>query len=325
MKRFLQNLFAQKPLTNDSAARRGLVKPGVEQLDERVLMAGSIYEPAPEFYSGALHKDIFVQGTNQADEIEVYYDNNTGQVTAGIWDGSAYISKSWSVSELNLYKVRFMINGFSSNDTINQYTWYDTVATGGYGDDTINGGYGNDVLDGEWGHDTINGGGGSDTLRGGTAPYDYGNDTLIGGDGGDTLDGGAGTDTLIGGSGYDVLSGGSGTDYLYGGEDTDIMNGGDGSDYLFGEGGMDYLYGDAYNSWEYGHDYLDGGYDGYTDYLYGGAGGDTFNQHMSWRYDWYWGYWYQSTEDVITDYGTTHTNSSHYSKPWSWYYTDSIV
>jgi Ca2+-binding RTX toxin-like protein len=319
--RFLKNFLDTKTTASDSGAEPNSARLNLEQLGERILMAGSVYET---FDADRSHMNIYVQGTNQNDELVVWYNDANGRIEAAVNDGTGWTSRSWHVSELQPHQVKFFLNGFGGNDKINQFTWYGTEATGGYGNDTIRGGSGDDVLNGEWDNDSIEGGDGFNTIRGG---YSYDNDTLIGGSGTDYIYGGPGTDRLEGRGGNDALHGEGDTDHLFGGEGTDVLAGGDGSDYLYGEGGQDFLYGDGYNSWEYGHDHLDGGHDYITDYLYGGGGGDTFVQHMSWRPVYYGGYPYlrQVDEDSITDFGTTHTHSSHYSKPFNWYFIDSVI
>ena len=98
--------------------------------------------------------------------------------------------------------------------------------------------------------------------------------TANGGAGHDWLEGGDGNDRLIGGNGYydDVLIGYAGDDILYGGY---------GNDDLYGDDGYDKLYGEA------GDDYLDGGEDGYADYLSGGSGYDAFVAEW-YVYNGYW-------------------------------------
>lgn len=78
--------------------------------------------------------------------------------------------------------------------------------------------------------------------------------------------------TAYGDGGIDYLYGGSAGDSLYGGSETDYLYGGEGTDCLYGNAGADYLYGQG------GDDTLNGGDDGFADYLNGGAGRDKFQQ-----------------------------------------------
>jgi Ca2+-binding RTX toxin-like protein len=98
---------------------------------------------------------------------------------------------------------------------------------------------------------------------------------------------------LDGGDGNDLMYGNFGTDYMYGGNNTDYMYGSYGSDYLAGQGGYDILYG------EDGNDTLDGGDDGYSDYMSGGTGNDSF------QIEYYFanGYYYNRDYPVDFAYG----------------------
>ena len=92
--------------------------------------------------------------------------------------------------------------------------------------------------------------------------------------------GGGGSDTLIGGSGKDLLDGDGRCQIISDvspqeaprcmNPGDDVLHGRGGNDELYGGEGHDQLFGEA------GNDYLDGGSDGVSDYLWGGAGADQF-------------------------------------------------
>jgi Ca2+-binding RTX toxin-like protein len=146
---------------------------------------------------------------------------------------------------------------FSGYDGHDSYrSWLQVIpnsADGGDGDDTLIGGTSRDILFGGPGHDHLNGWTNQDVLYG-----EGGNDYLVGDEGNDYLYGGDLNDTLVGGAG---------DDRLYGGYHDDALYGGTGCDQLYGENG---------------DDYLDGGADLVGDYLYGGAGADTFKSETVW-------------------------------------------
>jgi Ca2+-binding RTX toxin-like protein len=165
------------------------------------------------------------------------------------------------------------IDGFYGNDLIRGGGGNDNLF-GGQGNDTIYGDAGADFIYGGVDHDRLYGGDDNDVMRG-----EDGNDNLYGGRGNDSLDGGNGSDRLEGDAGYDSLRGGHGNDLLKGGDDNDVLEGQQGDDYLYGQGGADVLYGDDPFGRYSGKDYLDGGYEGAVDYLFGGYGADTFVRH----------------------------------------------
>lgn len=81
---------------------------------------------------------------------------------------------------------------------------------------------------------------------------------------------GRGTAVFYGDSGNDNLAGGNSEDKLFGGQGNDTLRGGAGNDTLVGDAGIDSLYGET------GNDYLNGGFDGSADVLWGGTGADQF-------------------------------------------------
>lgn len=122
----------------------------------------------------------------------------------------------------------------------------------------------------------FNGGNGNDTFRNDTncpcsAYGENGNDSLWGGGSNDTLLGGWGDDELAGRAGDDGLQGDGGFDRLYGGF-------------------FDGLYVGWGGTWggrpgeNDGADFLDGGYDGIRDFMFGGTGADTFVQHYDYHF-----------------------------------------
>jgi Ca2+-binding RTX toxin-like protein len=147
------------------------------------------------------------------------------------------------------------------------------------------------------------GGSGDDVIYGSTAELNHEGIIFIGGAGNDSLYGGNGDDHLIGGTGADMLSGGAGTDFLvidgsdswtsiYGGtssgdRDTVTVDGStgfyfgnlyqQGVESFFGGGGDDIVYASVTGSGyaqQKATNTLDGGAG--NDYLYGGAGKDTY-------------------------------------------------
>jgi hypothetical protein len=306
MRRLLKTLFGAKtsPTTPARRAGAGRPRPHLEPLGDRCLMAAGI--TSTFIYDASIGQQrlaITLTGTEATDSMAVVYNQYTGQVDAAVDWGSGRVSQSFDVGYLNMYRAKFFLYGLGNWDGMHQSTWFDTQAFGGEGDDHIYGGPGNDTLQGDGGNDYIVGGEGYNTLRGDNV-YVIGHDTLIGGSSSDNLSGGYGNDSLEGGGGADSLYGEQGNDTLRGGEGGDVLTGGPDSDSLYGDGGTDYLYGDNYNSWDVGFDYLDGGHDWATDYLYGGRGLDVFVQHLTPYYRsngtvWYLAYYQQ--EDVLTD------------------------
>ena len=169
------------------------------------------------------------------------------------------------------------INGGAGDDYI-QADSGDDYVRGGSGDDTMYGHYGDDVMHGDEGDDYMNG-------------Y-RGNDRMYGDDGRDFMDGHSGHDRMYGGKERDVLYGGYDNDFMRGGDGTDYIYGGWGNDRIFGDDGWDALWG------EQGDDYLNGGKDGYFDYLVGGYGADEFERHASFVW---WGIEFGGEKDDYRD------------------------
>ena len=210
--------------------------------------------------------------------------------------------------------------GHAGADTFNNMSTLPSYADGGAGNDVLmgskahdelHGGAGDDKLTGRQGDDILDGGAGTDTLiesgdvdfalrntsleglgydtlssiekadlTGGVhankmdAEFFSGSVTMHGGGGDDIMFGGAGKNYLYGEAGNDLLMGQNDVDHLYGGDGDDILVGNGGDDWLVGDKGSDTLWGGD------GDDYLDGGYDRVVDHLHGGAGADTFQQHV---------------------------------------------
>lgn len=197
-----------------------------------------------------------------------------------------------SVSRADGSKVKTATD-YNTNGTLKQSVVATVSSDGNEVKLYFNGGAGNDTFTGGAGDDTLSGGGGSDTLKG-----DKGNDVLIGGAGADSLDGGLGYNTasyenatsgvtvsisspssntgdasgdtyaniqdVIGSNFNDILRpwsnpartvynptggsawGGAGDDILYGTTaNNNSLYGGDGNDVIQGNSGRDYLYGGA--------------------------------------------------------------------------------
>lgn len=144
--------------------------------------------------------------------------------------------------------MQIIFNGNAGNDIFQNNSGIKSIAHGGDGNDRLYGGYSRDYLYGDAGNDMLF----AMSSTGHSGYY------------------GAGGDYLYGGDGDDSLYGSDQTDYLYGGIGSDVLVGAGGDDFLYGQAGKDYLYGQA------GNDTLDGGDDGYADYLNGGLGADKF-------------------------------------------------
>ena len=174
----------------------------------------------------------------------------------------------------------------------------------------LTGGDGADVMNAKnfTGKVTLHGGGGNDHLHGGIGANflygDGGDDDIRGTEGIDNLYGGAGNDYLAGEGGDDLLNGDDGDDEIRAGEGADLIYGGAGADELYGNAGNDDIYAGKGKDYLYGgdgDDYLDGGYDRKVDHLYGGAGVDTFLQHvwadMDSYFVWEWDYYKDKVHD----------------------------
>jgi Ca2+-binding RTX toxin-like protein len=177
------------------------------------------------------------------------------------------------------------------------YDDYDDPLPGTTNNDTIDGLGGDDQIWGNLGNDEMYGGTGDDIIMPGTpnnnTTANWGYDTAYGEEGNDTLDF---AKTL-----NDVeLHGGPGNDYVIGGNGDDTLKGGTGSDHVYGNNGDDKIYG-ALDSSNTGWD------QGYTNYLFGGAGNDTVygGTDEDWIFggddnDWLYG---KSGDDVIFGQG----------------------
>lgn len=121
---------------------------------------------------------LLVEGTNQADTIDIVPGNRWNQVRAIV---NGVTSPSFRPN------TRIVVYGYSGNDTITVSRRVDVPAwlIGGFGNDRLRAGNGPSLLMGS-----------------------EGNDTLIGGDDRDVLFGGAGEDVLRGSYSADVLVGG---------------------------------------------------------------------------------------------------------------------
>ncbi len=187
------------------------------------------------------------------------------------------------------------IDGGEGNDLLNGDGNADADEFGG--GDVIAGGNGNDIVVGGGGADTIHGGAGQDELFGDASytPGEFmGDDVIDGGDGDDTITGHGGGDTLLGGAGHDIMMGDGSNVTPVSVQGDDVMDGGDGNDLMVGDGGNDQLYGGAGDdqlSGGEGNDLLVGGdgadqiqgdagndvlVGGSEDFLFGGAGDDTY-------------------------------------------------
>jgi uncharacterized protein YkwD len=147
---------------------------GVEQLEDRNLMAGSVLS------AGVLT----VEGSPAADRVSIDYVGSQVRVSAG--------GGFTEVRGFNRAAVRQVVfAGLGGNDYFINRTSIPCVALGGGGNDTLIGGNAADVLNGGAGNDGLYGLGG--------------NDRLVGGGGRNLLSGGAGFDTFVSTSGLDTI------------------------------------------------------------------------------------------------------------------------
>jgi Ca2+-binding RTX toxin-like protein len=259
------------------------VAAGVEALEGRALMAGSIW-----YYvdSGA----VAIYGTSGEDRALVTPSSTAGWIDIRLERLDMSVAPSAvSYPAASLSKVTFY--GYEGNDWFQNDTAVPTVAHGGADNDVLFGGGGADRLYGDAGHDFIGGNDGNDTIGGNDGNDDLfgggGNDRVYGDAGADYFEGGDGNDLLWGGTEDDTITAGAGRDSLVGEQGNDLLRGGTGNDHLYGGIGNDSLYGewgeDALMG-EDGDDHLDGGYESFApgasvDTLNGGNGQDTLVQH----------------------------------------------
>ncbi len=228
----------------------------MENLEDRRLMAGSI-----DLAGGTLSID----GTDYNDTVIVTQSGNDLNVRFYTYNSDTQAYETTSHAPINANSVSTIrFEGYGGNDYFYNRTGITSIVQGHSGNDTLVGGTG---------FDYINGGSGNDQMWG-----DY--DRNVGS--GDSLFGEGGDDVIYGRAGDDIIHGDnpfvfSGNDRIFGGEGNDTMHGNAGNDSLYGENGVDKLFGDA------GNDRLDGGDDGVSDQMTGGAGADTFVTHGGWH------------------------------------------
>lgn len=241
-------------------------------------------------------------GTRAADRL--YYNTIDGSEYFRVLkndDGTIYVNAFGYNSEDYSGITTIVADAGEGNDYIDvdETITADVEFTGGEGDDTLYGAAGDDIIDGGSGADVLYGrdgdeywiddddnvqpglvgGTGNDLIDGGAGFDDInagdGDDTVYGGDGADEIVGGAGYDTIYGGQGPTYNTTNDGNDYIYGGDDDDYILGeegddtietGQGSDVAYGGDGIDVIWGD---------DLWGDTPNPETDYLYGGAGGDS--------------------------------------------------
>jgi hypothetical protein len=122
---------------------------------------------------------LVVDGTQNADSIQIVPGNGCGQVKAIV---NGVSSPSFQPTS------RIVVFGYGGDDTI-------TVSPSVRNTTWLVGGSGNDLLKAGGGPSLLMGGDGNDTLQGG-----YSRDVLIGGNGADSLSSGYASDILVGGS-----------------------------------------------------------------------------------------------------------------------------
>jgi Ca2+-binding RTX toxin-like protein len=264
----LTGWFSRKPATSRRPERRRQPAPLLESLEERTLMAASVFSA-----SGIL----FIVGTDSADVALVTSAGARVQVRVQT-EGTQPVQTTFDRSQLNL--VAFY--GLAGNDVLMNQTNLPTYARGGagidllvaglgdarlYGEeggDLLVGGPGNDHIEASNGNDIVMAGEGNDSVTAGT-----GDDIVFGDGGDDTIAAEDGNDVVLGGQGSNVIDGGADDDFLVGGPVVDKIIGGVGDDVILGLAGMDWLYGEG------GNDQILGG-DG-IDVLFGGDGNDTMD------------------------------------------------
>jgi Ca2+-binding RTX toxin-like protein len=250
-----------------ASAERLRVRPQLEALESRLV---------PTFSQVVAYQgDIYIYGSEQGDYavVEDYGIWTKVTVNDDIYSGGlrqVYFHNATEVFSGHIYYY-----GYGGDDFFQNASGLVATAYGYDGNDTLIGGWNTDYLYGLNGTDNLYGNAGNDVLDGG---WDYA------------------TNYLYGGAGNDRLDGAFGADYMYGEDGNDVLHGWDGSDVLHGGTGTDWLYGDEGNDW------LHGGDDGVVDYLRGGSGSDWFQQDWGWRYDSYYGFYYQTNLDSASDF-----------------------
>jgi Ca2+-binding RTX toxin-like protein len=252
-------------------------------LEQRALLAQITFD--------ATDSQVYIAGTADADQVQIWRDNDNLQVQ--LQNLAGVENQAFALS--SVASIKFL--GGDGDDSFFNSSSITSLAYGGTGNDTLSGGSGNDRFFGNIGDDNLYGNGGDDELRGeddndiimGGSGADLllgsnGNDRLYGGrdnddlygDGGDDeLRGESGDDRLFGSGGVDLLLGGWGNDRLWGGVDQDTLSGAQGDDELRGEDGNDTLLGGDNVDLligSTGDDRLVGGSD--NDDLYGDGGND---------------------------------------------------
>lgn len=184
------------------------VSIGVERLEKRDLMAGSI---TPNLSLGMLtiNGDNLLNDEARVSIVSVF-NVDIVHVELGHRNGAGQFVLDDTENQLlsRIQQIRFFGNG--GNDRFQNDTSVRSFAFGQAGSDTLIGGSGRDLL---------NGGSENDELRG-----RFGDDILVGGSGNDSLFGNGGRDILIGGAGADELHGGADEDILIGGTTNHDLN-----------------------------------------------------------------------------------------------------
>jgi uncharacterized protein with LGFP repeats len=258
----------------------------VHQLEDRHVPAASLIASL-----NLADHVLRVEGTDGADDIQVYQPGNGGVSMSGVLiavtdlDGNTTLEGAVPEDQI----ARIEVNGLGGDDSI-------YIGNGGVAAPipvVIDAGDGNDTIYVQAGASYIDAGAGNDMVQAGD-----GNNTIIGGDGDDSIYSGAGDDSIDAGAGNDYVFAGAGNDTLYGGEGNDYLAGGLGGDVMYGQGGNDVLTGDnGTDTGADGGDLMDGG-DG-DDYLFGEAGNDTLEGGNG--SDVLYG---RAGDDVLTDTGT---------------------
>jgi hypothetical protein len=277
MLRFLTGGSADRLTRARSTRRCRQLRPGIDDLEARRLLAGSI-----NFIPGSgLSGTIEIRAEDAGNRALVFPKPTTGgtliipEVRVELFSTSGVLQRR--VDFLSTLVVQISFIGGPGPDTLVNSTAIPTYANGGVGRNSLTGGSGNDHLIGGPGADVLNGGAGNDTLKG-----EGGHDVVNGGGGADLLSGGWGNDTIYGGAGHDRIygfyppatilttPGTSDDDVLYGEAGDDSLYGGSGNDRLYGGAGKDRLDGQG------GDDILVSIGGGQADWVNGGAGFDSF-------------------------------------------------
>jgi Ca2+-binding RTX toxin-like protein len=170
----------------------------LESLERREVLSAA---PSVTLLAGL--NEIYIQGTDFADQVEVRLNTGTNKLevyatSSAVPPGTAIVPQLFDASKVN----QILFDGGKGDDFFANNTGTICQATGGEGNDVLIGGADVDVFWGGDGDDWLLGCDGNDALLG-----ERGSDVLLGGNGDDWLAGGAdkAVDWLLGGPGKDTF------------------------------------------------------------------------------------------------------------------------